>query len=180
MILNILKEYKIELFLLVLGIVGVIVGYQCGKSDGYDIGYKKGYGEAIAVVTPKPVNKPDVVSAGVAVQTTTTTTVRPKTQQEIVSNAPAVQINTKPPTVVASVNGNKYEFKPQSEILQTGVQTTAAINVKIPERRWSIGLGVSKNKKPAYMLKAPIKGAVGAWIAGQDKHNVMGGISISF
>lgn len=180
MILNILKEHKFEIFLLVLGIVGAIIGYQCGKSDGYDIGYKKGYGEAIAVVTPKPVQKTDTVSTGVAVQTTTTTSVRPKTQQEIKENAPAVQINTKPPTVVASVNGNKYEFKPQTEILQTGVQTTAAINVKIPERRWSIGLGVGKNKKPAYMLKAPIKGAVGAWIAGQDKHNVMGGISISF
>ena len=170
--------------IIIIAIVIIIamfyLGYKNGYKTGYDVGYKAGYGEAIAVVTPKPVQKTDVVSTGVAVQTTTTTTVRPKTQQEIVSNAPAVQIKTEAPKIVASVNGNKYEFKPQTEILQTGVQTTAAINVKIPERRWSIGLGVGKNKKPAYMLKAPIKGAVGAWIAGQDKHNVMGGISISF
>lgn len=179
MILNILKEHKIEIFLLVLGIVGAIIGYQCGKSDGYDIGYKKGYGEAIAVITPKPVQKTDVVSTGVAVQTTTTTTVRPKTQQEIVSNAPAVQIKTEAPKIVASVNGNKYEFKPQSEILQTGVQTTAAINVKIPERKTSIGIGIDNDKKPAYMLKHTFKGATGLWIAG-SKHKYMGGISISF
>lgn len=174
-------ETKYKVIAIVISLIVVFfIGRYFGYNSGYEIGYNKGYAVALESITPIEKPKQDTVQVATAIKTETVTSVRPKTTEEIKQNAPAVQINTKPPTVVASVNGNKYEFKPQTEILQTGVQTTAAINVKIPERRWSIGLGVGKNKRPAYMLKAPIKGAVGAWIAGQDKHNVMGGISISF
>lgn len=176
---------RLKIIAVIVAILVLVLTYFVGKNNGYDNGYKTGYdvGYANALESVTPVEKPknDTVQVATAVKTETQTTVRPKTQQEITHNTPAVQITTKEPTVQATVNGKKYEFKPQSQILETGIATTATINVKIPERRWVAGVGYGKDKKVSYMLKAPIgKSAVGVWLAGQDKHNVMGGISISF
>ena len=171
-----MTNYKIEAFFIALAVVGIITGYYIGKQDGYKDGYKVGYAKALETVAPIEKPKADTVQTVAKVETKTTTTVRPKTTKDDA----AVVINTTPPVVTASVNGHKYDFKPQSEVLQTGVATTATINVRIPERAWTAGIGYSKDKKPAYLLKAPIKGAVGAWVAGTGKKNFMGGLSISF
>lgn len=163
----------------ILAITLVIGGLYISYQKGYQKGYKVGYADALESTMP-PIQVPaDTVQTVAQVKTETVTTVRPKTQQEIKNNAPAVVIETKSPVVQATVNGQKYDFKPQSEVLQTGVQTTATIAVKVPERRWKIGIGMADNKKPAYMLSAPIKGAVGAWVAG-TKGRVMGGVTVSF
>lgn len=167
------KERALELALIVVAIVAVIVAYNTGKKDGYKDGYKIGYADGIKIETEKP--KSDTVQTVAKIETKTTTTVRPKTKDDTAE----VVINTTPPVVKASVNGQKYEFKPQSEVLQTGIATTATLNIKVPERRWTIGLGTDGHK-PAYMVKAPIKDAIGVWVAGSGKDKVMGGLSISF
>lgn len=157
--------------------LGVYGGYRYGENQykkGYDAGYTA-CAESMSV--PIVVQKPDTVQASVGVATTTTTTVRPKTKEDTAS----VVVKTEAPKVVATVNGKKYDFKPQSEVLDTTVKTTGVINVRIPERRWVVGVGYSKDKSVGYMLKAPIgKSAVGVWVAGSGKKNVMGGLSVSF
>lgn len=157
--------------------LGVYSGYRYGENQykkGYDAGYTA-CAESMSV--PIVVQKPDTVQASVGVATTTTTTVRPKTKEDTAS----VVVKTEAPKVVATVNGKKYDFKPQSEVLDTTVKTTGVINVRIPERRWVVGVGYSKDKSVGYMLKAPIgKSAVGVWVAGSGKKNVMGGLSVSF
>lgn len=151
--------------------------HYASYTRGYKTGYDAGYAEAVRAATAqRETAQRDTVTAHTAVTTTTTTTVRPRQT----ASEPAVQVVTEAPKIVAAVNGKKYEFKPESEILQTGVKTTAAISVRIPERKWSIGLGTD-GRKAAYMLKAPIgKSAVGVWVAGSGKHKIMGGVSISF
>jgi len=166
---------------ILIGLYGYKHAYDKGYEKGNKDGYECGYAAALDIV---PAPKPDTVQAGVAVVTKTETTVRPKTQAEIANNAPSVVVTTEAPKVTASVNGKKYDFEPKTEVLQTGVKTTATISVKVPERRWKIGLGIDNDKEPAYMLTGPIKGAVGFWVAGSGihsgKHKVMGGVSISF
>ena len=155
----------------------LIGGYYYGENQykkGYDAGYTA-CAESMSV--PIVVQKPDTVQASVGVATTTTTTVRPKTKEDTAS----VVVKTEAPKVVATVNGKKYDFKPQSEVLDTTVKTTGVINIRVPERRWVVGVGYSKDKSVGYMLKAPIgKSAVGVWVAGSGKKNVMGGLSVSF
>jgi hypothetical protein len=155
----------------------LLCGYYYGENQykkGYDAGYTA-CAESMSV--PIIVEKPDTVQASTAVATTTQTVVRPKQSTDKAS----VVVKTEKPTIVATVNGKKYDFKPQSEVLDTTVKTTGVINVRIPERRWVVGVGYSKDKSVGYMLKAPIgKSAVGLWVAGSGKKNVMGGLSVSF
>ena len=121
--------------------------------------------------------KQDTVQVGTSVSTCTETYVKPKQSKE----APSVVIKTEEPKIIATVNGKKYDFKPQSEVLDTTVKTTGVINVRIPERRWVAGIGYGKDKKVHYMLKAPIgKSAVGVWMSGSGKSNFAGGLSVSF
>ena len=157
--------------------LGVYGGYCYGENQ-YKKGYNAGYTAcAESMSVPIVVQKPDTVQASVGVATTTTTTVRPKTKEDTAS----VVVKTEAPKVVATVNGKKYDFKPQSQVLDTTITTTGTINVRIPERRWVVGVGYSKDKSVGYMLKAPIgKSAVGVWVAGSGKKNVMGGLSVSF
>lgn len=161
----------------VIVMLGIIGGYYYGENQykkGYDAGYTA-CAESMSV--PIVVQKPDTVQASVGVATTTTTMVRPKTKEDTAS----VVVKTEAPKVVATVNGKKYDFKPQSQVLDTTITTTGTINVRIPERRWVVGVGYSKDKSVGYMLKAPIgKSAVGVWVAGSGKKNVMGGLSVSF
>lgn len=170
------KDFKIEIFLIVLAIVGIICGYFVGKNTGYKNGYERGYAVALESVTPVEKPKQDTVQTAVAITTETQTTVRPKTKQDKAE----VVVNTTPPKIVASVNGKKYDFKPQNEVLDTTIKTTGVINVKVPERKNVFGIGYSKERKMAYMLKVPVKNAVGVWVAGTGKNNFMGGVSISF
>lgn len=171
------SDYRIKalgLALIIISIVSIIVAYTIGKKDGYKDGYKVGYADGIKIEeTEKP--KSDTVQTVAKVETTTTTTIRPKTTADKAD----VVIKTTPPTVTASVNGKKYEFKPQNEILETGIKTTATLNIKVPERRWTVGIGTDGHK-PAYMIKAPIRNAVGIWMAGSGRSKIMGGLSVSF
>ena len=158
-------------------LVGVACGYKLAYSRYYMARYDEGYAHALETVAVPIEVKKDAVQVATAVQTTTQTVVRPKQSKE----APSVVIKTEEPKIVATVNGKKYDFKPQSEYLDTTVKTTGVINVRIPERRWVAGIGYGKDKKVHYMLKAPIgKSAVGVWVAGSGKKNVMGGLSVSF
>lgn len=170
------KDFKIEIFLIVLAIVGTICGYFVGKNTGYKNGYDAGYANALESVTPVEKPKEDTVQTAVAIKTETETHVKPKTSEKQAD----VVVNTAPPVIHASVNGKKYDFKPKSEYLDTTVKTTGVINVKVPERKYTFGVGYGKDKKVSYMLKVPVKNAIGVWVAGSNKNNVMGGISISF
>lgn len=170
------KDFKIQIFLIVLAIVGIICGYFVGKNTGYKNGYEHGYAHALESITPVEKPKEDTVQTAVAIKTETETHVKPKTSEKQAD----VVVNTAPPVIHASVNGKKYDFKPKSEYLDTTVKTTGVINVKVPERKYAFGIGYGKDRKVSYMLKVPVKNAIGVWVAGSNKNNVMGGISISF
>ena len=170
------RDFKIEIFLIVLAIIGIICGYFVGKNTGYKNGYDTGYANALESITPVEKPKPDTVQVATAIKTETETHVKPKTSEKQAD----VVVNTAPPVIHASVNGKKYDFKPKSEYLDTTVKTTGVINVKVPERKYTFGIGYGKDRKVSYMLKVPVKNAVGVWVAGSNKNNVMGGLSISF
>lgn len=180
--LNILQNKKV-LIAMITSLLVVTAVWYFGKlryDDGYTAGYKAGESAAIVAFTKPKEDTPkpkDTVAVQTGVATTAHVTVRPRKETE--AQAPAVQVKTEAPTVAVAVNGKKYDFKPQTEILETGVKTTAAISVKVPERRWSIGLGTDGHK-PAFMLKAPVSGAVGVWVAGSTKNKIMGGVTVSF
>ena len=166
---------------ILVGIVAVILLILTGCKKLYDRGYTAGYDAgytACAETMSIPIEvKQDTVQVGTTVSTCTETYVKPKQSKE----EPSVVIKTEEPKIVATVNGKKYDFKPQSEVLDTTVKTTGVINVRIPERRWVAGIGYGKDKKVHYMLKAPIgKSAVGVWMSGSGKSNFAGGLSVSF
>lgn len=170
-----MKRYIVIVIVVALCILGS--GYYYGTRQ-YKAGYDKGYVAGVESVHNVPDKKEaDTVQTVATVQTEAKTVVRPKTQP----TEPSVAVKVEKPTITATVNGKKYDFKPQSEVLDTTVKTTGVISVRVPERRWVAGIGYGKDKKVSYMLKAPIgKSAVGVWIAGSGKSNVMGGLSVSF
>lgn len=149
-------------------------GYYYGK-DEYKKGYNAGYTYALESMSVPVVQKPDTATVQTGVVTTVEATVKPKPTP----TTPDVVITTEAPKVSASVNGKEYTFDAKSEYLQAGAKTSASISVKIPERRWTIGLGTD-GRRASYMLKAPINGAVGLWIAGSGRDKIMGGLSVSF
>lgn len=161
----------------VLIIVACILGYKYGEKQ-YTAGYNAGYTNALESVSIPIEIKKDTVQVGTTIATTTETYVKPKKDV----SEPSVVIKTEEPKIVASVNGKEYKFEPKSEYLGTTVKTTGVINVRIPERRWTAGIGYGKDKKVHYMLKAPISknSAVGLWISGSGKSNFAGGLSVSF
>ena len=171
-----------KLKFIIFAVLGVIlIALTCffiGKDIGYKAGYDAGYTAcAESMSVPIKVEMPDTVQASTAVSTTTHTVVRPKTSADTAS----VEVKTEAPKITATVNGKKYDFNSQTQVLGTTTTTTGVINVRIPERRWVVGVGYSKDKSVGYMLKAPIgKSAVGVWVAGSGKKNVMGGLSVSF
>lgn len=170
-----LKNKK-NITIIIIVIVISIAMFYLGKNNGYKTGYDTGYAAALESITPIEKPKSDTVQTAVAIKTETETTVKPKTKQDKAD----VVVNTTPPVIHASVNGKKYDFKPQSEYLNTEVKTTGVINVKVPERKYTFGIGYGKDRKVSYMLKVPVKDAVGIWVAGSGKKNVMGGLSVSF
>ena len=170
-----MRNYIITLIVLVT--IALCGGYYYGTRQ-YRAGYDKGYVAGVESVHSVPIKeKPDTVQTVATVQTSTQTVVRPKTT----ASEPSVAVKVEQPKIVATVNGKKYDFKPQSQVLDTTISTTGVISVRVPERRWVAGIGYGKDKKVSYMLKAPIgKSAVGVWVAGSGKKNFMGGLSVSF
>lgn len=154
-------------------IMGVGFGYQSGSERGR----KDGYDTAVALFQQRQnkETKTDVVSGTVTTVVEAATTVRPRVD----GTEAAVQVAVEPSKTTVTVNDKKYEFNAKSEILQTGVRTETEVKLRIPERRWVVGLGTD-GKKAAYMVKTPVKGAVGLWIAGSGRDKVMGGVTISF
>lgn len=149
-------------------------GRDIGYKNGYKAGYDAGYTECAETMTMPFEVKHDTVQASVAVQTSTQTTVRPKTAQDTAS----VVIKTEEPKIVATVNGKKYDFNPQTQVLGATTTTTGVINVRIPERKWHVGIGTD-GKHLAGTIKIPVKDAIGVWVSG-TKGKVIGGVSISF
>ena len=163
----------IAVAIILLGIYG---GYRYGENQ-YKNGYNAGYTYALESMSVPIETKQDTVQVGTTVSTSTSTYVKPKENP----SQPSVAVKVEQPKIVATVNGKKYDFKPQSEVLDTTVKTTGVISVRVPERRWTAGIGYGKDRKVSYMLKAPIgKSAVGVWVAGSGKKNFMGGLSVSF
>lgn len=178
---------KILIFLLCFIVLAMLAWFAYRKiyAAGYDKGKADGMAFAVAaycqqnantIVKEEAEKHHDSVSTGIAVNTTTTAKVLPKNENTAKYD---VVVKTEKPKVTASVNGKEYVFDAKNDFLSVGNTTNAAISIKVPERKWSIGLGTD-GRKAAYMVKAPIKGAVGVWIAGSGRDKVMGGLSISF
>lgn len=99
-----------------------------------------------------------------------------------------VQVTAPKQELIISVNGRKQKIeKAEGERFVfdknklTYTQTSSAsIDLRVPDntRHWSIGVGIGKNGT-AGMVRFPLKGNVGGWIAG-DKRNVLAGISVNF
>lgn len=136
--------------------------YKQGYNEGYNVAYGKGYSEGYADKSKEN-----------AVKTETKIV-----YQKIPYNGNDVQIKTEVPKVKISVNGKTQEIKQKSETADLAVKTETEVKLKIPERRWKIGIGTD-GKRPAYMLNVPVKNAVGIWAAG-TKGKVMAGVSIGF
>ena len=140
------------------------------------------------VTAPEKIIEKEVPVEHIVTQTKTVTDIRyvPKatpTDSDVDIRIPKQQLTV-------SVNGQrqlihkadteKYIFDENK--LQLEQTSKASLDIKIPTvdktRRWSIGIGASRNGA-AYMLRGPLKGHVGAWAAA-DKKSVMGGISFDF
>ena len=166
-----------RILICIIVLVAALGGYRYGVRQ-YDLGYKAGWTAAVEATASVPAvpEQHDTVQAQAAVVTQTETVVRPKTTSDTAS----VVVKTEAPKVAATVNGKQYTFDAKTEVLQTGVKTYGTVNIRVPERRWVVGLGTD-GKRAAYMVKAPIgKSAVGLWVAGSGRDKVMGGLSISF
>lgn len=140
------------------------------------------------VTAPEKIIEKEVPVEHIVTQTKTVTDIRyvPKTTP----TDSDVDIRIPKQQLTVSVNGQrqlihkadteKYIFDENK--LQLEQTSKASLDIKIPTvdktRRWSIGIGASRNGA-AYMLRGPLKGHVGAWAAA-DKKSVMGGISFDF
>lgn len=174
-----LNKKAVIAVLVLLLVLYCIYRYGNYKYDtGYDKGYNVGYTYALESMSIPIEEKQDTVQVGTTVSTSTSTYVKPKENP----SQPSVVVKTEEPKIVASVNGKEYKFEPKSEYLGTTVKTTGVINVEIPERRWTAGIGYGKDRKVHYLLKAPVSknSAVGIWMSGSGKKNFAGGLSISF
>lgn len=129
----------------------------------------------------KPVEK-------VVTQTKTVTDIR--YVQKPTPSAPDVDVKVPAQQITVAVNGKEQVIKKADSEkyvfdegqLKLEQYSKAALDIKIPTvdhtRRWSVGIGGSKNGA-AYMLRVPVAAHVGAWAAA-DKKSVMGGISFDF
>ena len=169
-----------KLLIFVVIVIAVVVGgfvysekrYDAGYNAGYNAAYSKGYSDGYADRN-KLVAK-EISDAVVANSKTETKIV----YQTIPYNGNDVQVHTEKPVVTVKVNGKKQEVQQHSETADLAVKTETAVKIKVPERKWSGGIGTD-GKKPMYMLKAPVKDAIGVWVAG-GSHKFMGGLSVSF
>ena len=170
---------NVNKFLIIFILISIVIGYFYGEfryKKGYDYGYKIGYdyGYKMGYQERNKLAEKEIADA-ISQNTKTETKI---VYQKIPYTGTDVQVKTETPKVTVSVNGKKQDIVQHSETADLAVKTETAVSVKIPERRWTIGIGTD-GKKPMYMLKAPVKGAVGAWVAG-GSHKIMGGLSVSF
>lgn len=168
-----------HILIIIIVLVAVLIGgyrYGCYQHDlgydtGYDIGYRDGYQERNRLALLEGEKAKD------AVQTHATTETK-IIYQKVPYTGSDVQIRTEKPVVTVDINGKQQKVQQKTETADLAVKTETAVKIKVPERRWVFGIGTD-GKKPMYLLKAPISGAVGAWVAG-GSHKLMGGVSISF
>ena len=145
-------------------------GYDAGYNEAYSKGYSDGYNDRNKLVQKE-------IADAVQASTKTETKI---VYQTIPYNGNDVQIKTEKPVVTVDINGKQQQVQQHTETADLAVKTETAVKIKVPERRWSIGIGTD-GKKAAYMLKFPVKGAVGGWVTAGGKDNrVMGGVSVSF
>lgn len=157
-------------------IVGIAVGFYFGNSHGHDDGYKDGYNAGYSKGYSDGYEDRNKLVDNSTVKTETQIV-----YEKIPYAGHDVQIKTETPKVTLSVNGKKQEINQKTETADLAVKTETEVKLKIPERKWTFGVGTDGHGV-SYMLKAPVKDAVGVWIAGtggRDK-KVMGGVSISF
>lgn len=169
---NITKILIISILVLIAGYAFGEYRYNQGYKKGYALGYDKGYSEGYQErnrLAEKEIA--DAVSQNVKTETKIV-------YEKIPYTGTDVQVKTEPPKVSISVNGKKQEIKQKTETADLAVKTETAVAIKIPERKWSIGIGTDGHKA-TYFLKAPVKNAVGVWVAG-NRDKVMGGLSFSF
>ena len=140
------------------------------------------------VTAPEKIIEKEVPVEHIVTQTKTVTDIRyvpkatpadPDVDIKIPKQQLTVSVNGQQQTIKKS-DSEKYVFdKGQLKLEQT---SKASFDIKIPTidktRRWSIGIGASKNGA-AYMLRGPVAKHVGAWVAG-DKCAIMGGVSFDF
>lgn len=148
--------------------------YDMGYKEAYDLAYSKGYSDGY-----HDRNKLAEQQAKDAVTANTKTETK-IIYKKIPYTGTDVQVRTEKPVVTVEVNGKKQEVVQHSETADLAVKTETAVKVKIPERRWTFGIGTDGHKA-TYMLKVPVSGAVGAWVAGGGRdRRIMGGVSVSF
>lgn len=140
------------------------------------------------VTAPEKIIEKEVPVEHIVTQTKTVTDIRyvpkatpadPDVDIKIPKQQLTVSVNGQQQTIKKS-DSEKYVFdKGQLKLEQT---SKAVVDIKIPTidktRRWSIGIGAGKDGA-AYMVRAPLKGHVGAWAAG-NKKAIMGGVSFDF
>lgn len=150
------------------------IGYTDGERDGYNSGYNTGYHAGYEDKNRLVVaSVPDHVTAGTKTETRIVYKTVPYTGAD-------VKVTTPPPTVTVEVNGKKTEVAQKQETADLALKTETAVKIRVPERRWTFGIGTDGHKA-TYMLKAPVSGAVGVWVAGGGRDNrVAGGVSVSF
>lgn len=145
--------------------------YQCGYDAAYDIGYRDGYQERNRLSLLESEKAKDAVQTHAKTETKIV-------YKKVPYNGNDVQIRTEKPIVTVDINGKQQKIQQKTETADLSVKTETAVKIHVPERRWVFGIGTD-GRRPMYMLKVPISGAVGAWAAG-GSHKFMGGVSISF
>lgn len=166
-------DNKSKLLVFVVIVIAVLAGgyvfasrqYNAGYDAGYSAGYSKGYSDGYA--------DKGKLSENSAIKTETKIV-----YEKIPYNGNDVQIKTEPPKVTVSINGKKQEIQQKTETADLQVKTDAEVKIKIPERKWHVGIGTD-GKHLAGTVKIPVKDAIGVWVSG-TKGKVMGGISVSF
>lgn len=169
-----LKSYLMPIVCVLLCVLVGYTSYKAGHSKGVDDGYNNGYNAGYSKGYSDGYQDRNKLADNSTVKTETQIV-----YQKVPYNGNDVQVHTEKPTVTVSVNGKKQEIQQHSETADLAVKTETAVAIKVPERRWSFGVGTD-GKKPAFMLRAPVKGAVGVWVAGSTNKKIMGGVSISF
>ena len=142
--------------------------YKAGYDAGYSAGYSAGYADRNKLAEKQ-------IADAVTANTKTETKI---VYQTVPYTGTDVNVTTEKPKVSVTVNGKKQEIEQHSETADLAVKTESYVAIKVPERKWTFGLGTDGHKA-VYMLKAPVKNAVGVWVAG-NKEKVAGGVSISF
>ena len=122
-----------------------------------------------------------------ATATTETTATVEYTPKQTAQDAD-IELTTPPQVVTVSVNGRKQTIEKATDERYTfdknkltyTQKSTTDLNITVPDstRHWSIGVGVGRNGA-AGLLRFPLRGHVGGWIAG-DRRSVMGGVSVNF